>query len=379
MAEAALKRGYTDTQAHSAALLSEESLRQTVLQQAAIADRTGAPFTYLRFRLPHLSETEQARLPGLLGEAVAMRCRECDAAGWDSEYPVAVGLLLAGTWPEGALSIASEIKTHFLQSVGKQPPASPTAPDVLCELFSSTAPENLKQNSAVACLPMAEICGCTPPKWKRAMDITGALFALALLSPLLAGIALYIRIVSPGPALFTQRRIGFKGRPFRFYKFRTMNVGADTTVHQQYVATLIQEGAAGGNGRAAARPMRKLECDPQIIPFGRVLRSLSLDELPQLLNVLRGDMSLVGPRPALPYEVEAYAPWHNRRFDVLPGMTGLWQVSGKNRLTFNQMIQLDIRYAHTLSFWSDVLILFATLPAIGAQIKDDMFQKEKSP
>ena len=373
MAETALKRGYTDTQARSN-LLSREALRRTVRQQVAISDRTGAPFVYLRFRLTPLAEMERARLAGLLREAVAMHCRDCDAAGSDPQHPDSVGLLLTATWPEDALLVASEITAHFSQFVPAPRADHAAGREISCELYSSCVPESCE--GSVPCFPMAEMCGSPPSRSKRAMDIAGALLALALLSPLLAGIALYIKLVSPGPALFTQKRIGFRGRPFRLCKFRTMKVGADTSVHRQYVATLIQEGAAGGKGLAAARPMRKLERDPQIIPFGRVLRSLCLDELPQLLNVLGGEMSLVGPRPALPYEAEAYAPWHRRRFDVLPGMTGLCQGCGKNRLTFYQMIQLDIHYTHTQSFWSDVLILAATLPAIWTQIMDDISQKE---
>lgn len=216
----------------------------------------------------------------------------------------------------------------------------------------------------VTYMPGTALFGRPLPRWKRGMDLLGALAGLVLFAPLFAVLALYIKWVSPGPVLFTQTRVGYLGREFRMLKFRTMKLGADTEAHRQHLIDLIQD--EGKNGRA----MAKIECDPRIIPFGVVLRKLCLDELPQLLNVLCGDMSLIGPRPAIPYEADAYARWHAGRFDAVPGMTGLWQVSGKNRLTFREMVCLDIRYARELSFWLDVGILVRTVPAVWRQLKE---------
>jgi lipopolysaccharide/colanic/teichoic acid biosynthesis glycosyltransferase len=206
------------------------------------------------------------------------------------------------------------------------------------------------------------------PLWKRSMDILGALLGLILLSPVFLLVSALIKIMSPGPVFFRQERVGYGGKRFNFWKFRTMKVNADTSAHQQYFAGLIN-GGKDGEG-ASDQAMAKLDADnPQIIPFGRILRKSCLDELPQLINVLCGDMSLVGPRPPIPYEVEEYLRWHKGRFDTVPGMTGLWQVSGKNRLTFKEMVRLDIRYSKNLSFLSDLKILMMTPIAIFSEIK----------
>lgn len=200
------------------------------------------------------------------------------------------------------------------------------------------------------------------PSWKRALDL-GIIVAL---SPglLLMGvlIATMIKLGSAGPVFFRQRRVGFKGKDFVCIKFRTMRVNAEAESHRRHTQELIR----------SQTPMIKLDArrDPRMIPFGSILRVSGLDELPQLLNVLRGEMSLVGPRPCIRYECEAYEPWHWQRFDAVPGLTGLWQVSGKNRTTFDQMVKLDIEYSQRMSFWLDVQILFKTIPALWGQYCD---------
>ena len=201
------------------------------------------------------------------------------------------------------------------------------------------------------------------PVWKRLLDIFGSFFGLILLSPLFLLIAVLIKIVSPGPVFFKQTRIGYGAKEFNFWKFRTMRVNADTASHQQYLSELIH--GDDEEDKQPDRPMIKQDNDnPNIIPFGRFLRASCIDELPQLINVLLGDMSLVGPRPPIPYEVEEYLIWHKNRFDGLPGMTGLWQVSGKNRLTFKEMIRLDIQYERQMSLLADLKIILMTPFAI---------------
>ena len=198
------------------------------------------------------------------------------------------------------------------------------------------------------------------PRWKRALDITLIVLALPVLVPVMLFIALLIYVVSDGPVLFRQERVGYRGRRFRCFKFRTMVVGNNTAVHQGHLQELM----------SSNRPMVKMDVhgDPRIIPCGLPLRSSGLDELPQIINVLRGDMSLVGPRPCVPYEYEKYLPWQKERFNTLPGLTGLWQVSGKNKTTFEEMIQLDIRYVRTKSPWLDFAIIFKTIPALIVQV-----------
>lgn len=214
--------------------------------------------------------------------------------------------------------------------------------------------------------PFESRSGTAAPLWQRSLDILGSLLGLMVLSPVLLATALVIKFVSPGPVFFKQVRIGRGGTPFLLWKFRTMEADADTSVHRNHVAELIR--SAQGDG--AAKPMTKLGEDPRVIPFGRILRGICVDELPQLINVLRGEMSLVGPRPPIPYEVHEYLPWQKRRLDTTPGLTGLWQVSGKNRLTFNEMVRLDIRYCRTKCLWKAVAILCRTPRAIVQEVAD---------
>jgi lipopolysaccharide/colanic/teichoic acid biosynthesis glycosyltransferase len=168
---------------------------------------------------------------------------------------------------------------------------------------------------------------------------------------------------------FRQRRVGYKGREFDCFKFRTMQVDAESKSHQEHFRQLMSEEV----------PMTKLDArsDPRLIPLGSLLRTTGLDELPQLINVLRGEMSLVGPRPCIPYEYELYQPWQRRRFDAVPGLTGLWQVSGKNRTTFNEMIQFDIQYSDRMSLGLDLKIMLKTLPALWEQCLDARARKRR--
>ncbi len=195
---------------------------------------------------------------------------------------------------------------------------------------------------------------------KRVMDAILCLVLLAVLSPLMLTVAALIKIFSKGPVLFVQERIGYRGRPFRFYKFRTMRMTNDDSIHREYVAQWInnnQNAKIDDNGTV----VHKITKDPRVIPVvGGFIRKYSIDELPQLLNVIKGDMSLVGPRPCLGYEVDLYQRWHKMRFDALPGITGLWQVSGRNRLTFDQMVGLDIRYLQNWSLPLDLSIIART-------------------
>lgn len=198
------------------------------------------------------------------------------------------------------------------------------------------------------------------PLWqalaRRFIDLLGAAVAIVLLSPLLIALAIAIRLDSPGPALFRQRRVGLGGREFTVFKFRSMRSGADSRGHRDYVTALIK-GEADGVGE---ENLYKLAVDDRITPVGRWIRRWSLDELPQLFNVIAGDMSLVGPRPAIPYEVAEYPSWYLDRFAVKPGMTGLWQVSGRNERTYEEMVRLDIEYAERRSLFLDLSILART-------------------
>ena len=200
------------------------------------------------------------------------------------------------------------------------------------------------------------------PVWKRALDLVLILLTAPFWLPLMTLTAIWVGTTSPGPIFYRQPRIGFRGRRFMIVKFRTMKVNADTSTHERYLEHLM----------IADCPMIKLDAqgDPRLIVGGKILRATGLDELPQLFNVLAGEMSLVGPRPCTVREFERFSPPHRERINAFPGLTGWWQVNGKNRTTFREMIEMDIFYSRNLSLLLDLKILLRTFPAIAHQVRD---------
>lgn len=200
---------------------------------------------------------------------------------------------------------------------------------------------------------------------KRVIDIIGGIVGLTLLSPVFMLVSLLIKITSRGPVFFKQKRLGYQGKYFTFFKFRSMFTDCEDQVHQAYVEQLIQGKHQAINNGSGNKPFYKITEDSRVTPFGKFLRKASLDELPQFWNVLKGEMSLVGPRPPIPYEIKEYKNWHYRRIlEVKPGITGLWQVSGRNRTTFNEMVRYDIYYAENWSLMLDIKILLKTFKAV---------------
>jgi lipopolysaccharide/colanic/teichoic acid biosynthesis glycosyltransferase len=239
---------------------------------------------------------------------------------------------------EGVLNRFS-IRLHV--NTGAQPAATPAEP----------LPVELHGRAATT--PVREAL-------KRGLDVLGSTALLLLLLPVYAVVGALVKLTSEGPIFFRQDRIGRMGHPFKMLKFRTMYLNSDSAIHQKYVTDFINS-----SDRLAKDSVFKIVSDPRVTPLGRILRKTSLDELPQFWNVLRGDMSLVGPRPPLAYEVQQYKPWHYRRVvEAKPGITGLWQVTGRSRTTFDDMVRLDLRYARTYSVWTDVKILLATPRAV---------------
>lgn len=358
---------------------SPEQFARILERERERSDRSGQGFSLVLFDVAGF-EDDDSPLPALIETLVARRARAVDEIGWFQEWTL--GAALPATSAEGAWKFASDIRGGVPASI----------PPPTCRVFTypsswfvsedggeaverGNGRDGAKDGVSLDGKPrtavlrvgaIAEGMGsllCRPiPVWKRFLDIVGALFGLVVLSPLFLALAVFIKIVSTGPVFYRQERIGYLGKRFTFWKFRTMHVGNDATIHKEYLQKLIEGDAA----------MRKLDArrDQRIIPFGRFLRSSCIDELPQLINVLLGDMSLVGPRPCLPYEAERYLQWHARRFDLVPGMTGLWQVSGKNLLSFKEMIRLDIRYSRDRSPWLDAKILFLTGPAILGMVSE---------
>ena len=341
-------------------------------------DRTGVAFSIAILDAAKL-RSDPAGMDELLS-AIRRRARSTDELGWfDSE---SLGVLLVDTPAEGAhhflRQLISTLPGHlppFESFVLAYPsgmmalpvseshaaPDSPagtgcTDPESVGTSFCTQPTELRASAEANPAFPLESWLARGIPLWKRGLDLLIALPALILLLPLFLLVAAWIEIVSPGPVFFCQQRIGFRGKPFKIWKFRTMEVGSDQDKHRSYVRELVRE---------EINPMKKLDDeDPQIITLGRLLRRSGLDELPQLLNVVLGQMSLVGPRPCLPCEYQEYLLWHKRRFYTLPGMTGLWQVKGKNSLSFKEMIRLDINYEQNRSFRLDLKILFATPLAV---------------
>jgi len=196
-------------------------------------------------------------------------------------------------------------------------------------------------------------------KLKRMLDLILASTALVLLLPLFLAIAIGIKLSSKGPIIYKQVRIGKGGRPFNFYKFRSMHVRADDSIHKEFVTDFIKNGSCNRDMKVF-----KITDDPRIFKFGKFIRKTSLDEFPQLLNVLKGEMSLVGPRPCLPYEWECYDEWHKKRLNVIPGCTGLWQTLGRSSVTFAEMVILDLYYISNMTLWFDFKIVLQTFPVI---------------
>ena len=344
---------------------SSDAFRSILERERARSERTGQIFSLVLFGVNSGNGTAAATL-ARLGNDITRKIRKSDEVGWYDGNRI--GTILIGTSAEGAWQFIEIIKKRVEE----------IEPELICTVYSY--PSNGvhsdvhgevskdQQTTSEQTVKRLDILFAQPiPIWKRLVDFFGALLFMILLSPLFLLIALFIKFVSPGPVFYRQERIGYLGRPFTFWKFRTMHVNNDATGHKRYLSHLIEGDA----------PMEKLDDgrDPRIIPFGKFLRHSCLDELPQLINVFRGDMSLVGPRPCLPYEAEKYLQWHTRRFDTVPGMTGLWQVSGKNRLTFKEMIRLDIRYSRKMSPGLDAKILLLTWPAILGMVSEPLARK----
>lgn len=330
-----------------------EEFHRLLARERAGCDRNEHEVSLLVFDVAAVSAS--ARTHELV-RVLAGRIREFDEIGWFD--PKSIGVLLPYTSSEGAHKLAAEICSKL--AAPQMPYTVYTYPGRWFPHGKSTSGRGGRNKTVNYPIPI----------WKRALDILGSLFALVCIAPLLFIIAVVIKLVSPGPVFFKQTRIGQHGRPFTMWKFRTMRPEADDRLHQSHLTRLIETNA----------PMTKLDLkhDPRIIPFGRLMRRCCLDELPQLFNVLRGEMSLVGPRPCLAYETAAYQLWQTARFDAAPGMTGLWQVSGKNNTTFTEMIRLDIRYARELSLWLDLRIVLKTVPTILAEAAAAFFRRTRS-
>lgn len=352
-------------------VLVEEVFRRMISLERKRSERTQRPFVLLLMDTGHTQPTEEnGRILLDILSALETATRETDVMGW-YEQNSAVGVMFTEITLENNLILStilariSDVLRHRLTN--EQFSQIKFSFHLFPEEWDPNNSERQSNPTLYPDLHKRDAANRLDRAMKRGMDIFGSLLLLALLSPVFLVIGVAIKLTSRGPILFRQRRIGEHGTPFTFLKFRSMYVNNDASQHKEYVRQLIAGQAAKQPTNSSGEGIFKLTNDPRITPVGNFLRRTSLDELPQFLNVLRGEMSLVGPRPPVPYEVEAYATWHRRRLlEAKPGITGLWQVQGRSRVGFDDMVRLDLRYARSCSPWLDLKILVQTPKAVIA-------------
>lgn len=349
-------------------LLDERLFKQAITRERKRADRSGLAMVLLLVGLPNRSGGQGKADDAVVTNVLSMITSELDIPGWFESSHV-IGLIVPEIDPAGLTGTCDRLGSTFRNAIGLQGDEELAKHlSLRMRVYPEPTTSNEKQVSLVDpwLYPELSPSVSTISKFrilKRGMDIVFSALLLILLLPVFALIAAIVKLSSPGPVLFRQMRVGHLMMPFMMCKFRTMYVTADHQVHHDYVSWFIN---ASDHAQSQQKPaVFKLTNDARITSIGRFLRRTSLDELPQLWNVLIGDMSLVGPRPPLAYELQQYKPWHRGRvLEAKPGMTGLWQVVGRSRTTFDEMVRLDLRYARTMSLWSDVKILLATPAAM---------------
>ncbi|MFB3887068.1 MAG: sugar transferase [Thermodesulfobacteriota bacterium] len=321
-------------------------------------DRSKAPLSIALFYFPQGKRSLSNPVRSFL-TSVCKKTREIDIKGWIDQDVFA--LLLPDTDQKGVQSCMERITNGYGEVTRSV--VTGTYPN---DLFHKILTEEKGQPDLFPLFPEESVeVSKFQRALKRGMDIVGCLVGILLFLPLMFLTAIAVKITSPGPIVFRQSRLGKKGTRFSFYKFRSMVMNGDDHIHRDYVANLIQGNLEKVGQEDQGILLYKIKSDPRITRVGRIIRKFSIDELPQLFNVLRGEMSLVGPRPPVIYEVEKYEPWHLRRIlDVKPGMTGLWQVDGRSKTPFQEMVRLDLRYAQNWSIWLDLKILIKTVRAV---------------
>jgi len=351
-------------------ILNEGAFHRMISLERKRTERSRKPFLLMLLNMGHgLQSDKNGKALDKILPALSLSTRETDVTGWYENNSV-VGVMFTEFGVDDQNTILSTMMTRvsetlrnnlssqqfnqisisfhlFPEEWNHDIPQRPSNPTLYPDL---TRRDNAKKFFCVI---------------KRIMDIAGSALALFFFAPILLAIAIAIKLTSKGPVFFRQKRVGQYGEQFVFLKFRSMYVNNDSSVHKAYVKQLIAGSAQSHPGNGDGKGVYKLTRDSRITRVGAFLRRTSLDELPQFVNVLKGDMSLVGPRPAIAYEVEAYDIWHRRRvLEAKPGITGLWQVNGRSRIRFDDMVRLDLRYAKTWSPWMDMKILLRTPVAV---------------
>ena len=340
-------------------ILSEDAFIARLHLEQRRTERSHRPFIFVLLESAKLLNESQSQGPQKqILDIVLTAFRETDIRGWYREGS-AIGLIFTEIGPAEGRTIGTALLEKIRGLLeGTLSPRQAGQVRLSFYVFPEDWDKNQGTEEAVL-YPDSTRSRKASQLAKRLVDVAGSLTALTLASPLFLAIAAAVKLTSKGPVLFRQERVGQYGRKFTFLKFRSMGVNNNDAIHQEYVKNLI----AG----SIDSKVKKITNDPRVTRIGGFLRKTSLDELPQFLNVLKGEMSLVGPRPPIPYEVDSYEIWHRRRLlAVKPGITGLWQVNGRSRTTFDEMVRLDLQYAKTWSVWLDLKILLRTPRAVVA-------------
>jgi lipopolysaccharide/colanic/teichoic acid biosynthesis glycosyltransferase len=351
-------------------VLDGESFQRTLALERKRSERSRKPFLLMLVDLgERLPSASNGKASNDIVSALSLSTRVTDVIGWHKDDSV-VGILFTEVVIEDRSAIMGTMMTRITTMLGKAlSPEQLNQISISLHLFPEEwdfdirhRPSNPTFYPDLSRLQQRRKCNFAV---KRLMDVVGSGVALVFVAPVFFLIGLVIKMSSKGPMLFRQQRIGQRGVPFTFLKFRTMQVNNDPGLHQEYVRKLIAGHAEPAQSSGNAHGVYKIQSDPRVTRVGAFLRRTSLDELPQLINVLRGEMSLVGPRPPIKYEVDHYDIWHRSRLlEAKPGITGLWQVNGRSRVKFDDMVRLDIRYARTWSLWLDIKILGQTPHAV---------------
>ena len=351
-------------------VLNEFEFRRIFCWERKRAERSGRPFLLMLMTGETLLQANHGgRTLAEIVAALAASMRDTDIAGWYRERAM-LGTIFLDILKVGNRAPESVIGARVTSALREC--LTPEQMDQLQLSFrmfpedrKPTSPRQQMGEQLYPDLVERDEARRLPLFIKRTVDVVGSVALLLICSPLLAAIALAIKLTSKGPVLFKQERVGRFGVPFTFLKFRSMKCVNDPSTHREYVRQLIAGKFDSTQPDANQACVYKIQNDPRVTRVGRILRKTSLDELPQLLNVLKGEMSLVGPRPPIPYEFEVYKPWHRQRLlEAKPGITGLWQVNGRSRVCFDDMVRLDLQYARTWSLWSDIKILLQTPRAV---------------
>jgi len=349
--------------------LDEETFRRTIAVERKRTERSKSPFLLMLLETGDGVRAEQQRvILDVIIAALTLSSRDTDIVGWYKERAV-VGAMFTGLTGDDRASIVDMIVERVSGTLRDELPAEQFEQIRISVHFFPDDWDHDKPGGQSNLTLYPDLVNHNRNRRsllivKRAIDVAGSVLMLIACAPLFLLIALAVKFSSKGPIFFRQKRVGQYGRSFTFLKFRTMYVNNDNSVHREFVAQLIADSAQNKRGNGD-KEVYKIKNDKRVTRIGKFLRRTSLDELPQFFNVLCGEMSLVGPRPPIPYELAAYQTWHRRRLlDVKPGITGLWQVTGRSSVKFDEMVRLDLRYALSWSPWLDLRILLRTPVAV---------------